>query len=106
MRSEAIVDVAMNTKNAAHPATEKKFLRLILQMPWSCSGGRSCFGFFTETAAIFATGTGEEAIAGGFGEAATGWADDGLELSPGDAAAGGGGVASTFELSGCSITQA
>src|SRR5437016_21296 len=40
-----IVDVARKTKNAAQPATEKKFLRLIRQMPGSPSGGRSCFGF-------------------------------------------------------------
>lgn len=46
MRSAPIVEVAMKTKNAAHPATEKKFRLLMRQIPWSSSGGLSCLGFF------------------------------------------------------------
>ncbi len=75
MRSVLTVEVAMKTKKAAHPATEKKFRRLMRQMPGSSSGALSCFGFLT-------------AGAGGFGAAAavggaTGFAAEGDE---GDAA--------------------
>lgn len=59
MRSAPIVEVAKNTKNAAQPAMEKKFLLLIRHIPWSSSGGRSCFGFFAVApAAAFAAVTG------------------------------------------------
>ena len=61
MRNAPIVDVAMKTKNAAHPATEKKLRRLMRQMPWSSSGGRSCLGFFiagTATTGVDGAGLG------------------------------------------------
>ena len=66
-----MVEVVRNTKKAAHPATEKKFRRLMRQMPGSFSGGLSCLGFFTAAAATGlgvagATGLGARDFAASF----------------------------------------
>ena len=91
IRSVAIVETARKTKNAAHPATEKKLRRLILQMPGSSSGALSCFGFLTPPAggADFA-GAGETGFAGvATVEAPAG--GGGTAMGDGGAALGGGG---------------
>src|SRR6185436_18306782 len=58
MRRAPTVEVAIKTKNAAQPAIEKKFRRLMRHIPWSSSGGRSCFGFLIAGGALTAAGAG------------------------------------------------
>src|SRR6267378_2293068 len=93
IRSVPMVEVARNTKNAAHPASEKKFRRLIRQMPRSSSGGLSCLGFLIAPA-----------VAGGFGGGtATAGADVELDAT-GGLPAGGGVLFSVPGPLGLSIT--
>ena len=68
IRSVPIVEVARKTKNAAQPATEKKFRRLMRQMPRSFSGGLSCFGFLVAGVAAFGVGVGASFGLAGDGE--------------------------------------
>jgi len=60
-----MVAVMMNEKNANQLATFRKFFLLIRQIPWSSSGGRSCFAFRNWAP----TGGAGLAVAGGGGDA-------------------------------------
>src|SRR5579862_8981502 len=103
MRNAPMLEVAINTKNAPHPATPIKLRRLIRQIPGSSTGGLSCLGFLIAEGAAATGGfaaVGVTGVAGSGGAAATVAGGTAVGIAAGALGLGAGfGAAAAF----CSV---